>query len=107
MRLNDLAAIPIPPPANRPASEFGALTEKAQSTGSLFGNQPKEVDIVSFCVQLHKEFVDDLTGVSDAHRSISDTKCLLYLCCNIVVPRPTQTCESVPDFTQMFPVWSR
>lgn len=48
MRLNDLAAIPIPPPAKRPASELRALTEKTQSTGSLFANQPKEVDIVSF-----------------------------------------------------------
>ena len=47
MRLNDLAAIPIPSPARRP-SGFEALPKTTQSTGSHFGSQPKELDIVSF-----------------------------------------------------------
>lgn len=61
MRLNDLAAIPIPAPAKRP-SELGALKKKTQSTGSVFGNQPKEVDIVSFIVELGR---DSLNGQRD------------------------------------------
>lgn len=46
MRLNDLAEIPIPASTKRP-SELAALARKTQSTGSIFGGQPKEVDLVS------------------------------------------------------------
>lgn len=38
------------------------MKKKTQSTGSVFGNQPKEVDIVSFIVELGR---DSLNGQRD------------------------------------------